>query len=977
MMPLKSRLVFSLLFLASFMVSHAQWASDPGINNAICRAGNNQNAPRIITDGRGGAIICWYDERVLLNTFDIYAQRIDKDGYVRWTVNGIAVSAAAASQSKPEMVSDGEGGAIIVWTDTRNGDNDVYAQRIDSSGAVRWAQDGIPIATGTTNQADPKIATDGKHGAIVTWNAGTGGFPPTSKIYAMRLTPNGDLRWGTATTVSGTLFFANAPVIASDGDGGAYISYAYFPRPDYDVYAQRVDSNGAVQWASKGIVIASGSTTQDSPMLVADGTGKAFLAYSEWGSGTIPVLQLVVLKKDGTTAASLRVTSTSGGQTNYQMSNIGTGLLAITWEDGRVTGKKRTYAQIIDDAGSKSWAADGVEVSTRTGDQVSPFILSDGSGGVIVAWEDKTKSAIETDVYAQRLSGAGTPIWAGTGVPVCTAANSQGYPRMITDGQNGALVTWEDYRVSFNNAEIFASRILADGTFPIGPPQMTLSAKTLSFGAVGLGNSSTKSITLTNVGGTAVTIASVTSSDPQFTMTPTNNTIAPSGNVTATVKFQPTTKNTTTARIVIQSNSILSPDTVTVSGWGTAAAAIQTDKTTLAFGNVKMGSTKSLAIKISNPGNDTLSISNITSSHQRFSVTISSRVLAPGASFDDTVRFSPNFLGPVSSNLTITSNAATSPTVIPMSGTGTSEVTMTIDHASISFGNVPVGGQKDTTLSITNTGNDTLRISSFTSGNPRFSLETPITTIAPAGVKTFTIRFAPDAAGPLSAVFTVTSNALSSPHTITVDGIGVAGAAIAFTPTQLSFGSVYVGKTKDLVLSINNAGGQKLTVTSITSTNADFSALARQFEVPAAGSFNDTIRFAPSVIGSRSGMLILASNAATSPDTVPVQGTGTEVQAVRQLQTLPGAFTLYQSYPNPLSVSSGFATIRYDLEMSSPVRLTVLNALGQVTAVLVDETQNPGVHSARWTPAGSAPGVYYYLLRVGTQESYGTMVFMK
>jgi hypothetical protein len=964
-----------LFLLVSFTVAHAQWASDPALNNAICNAGNNQNAPRIVSDGKGGAIICWYDERGQKNSFDVYAQRIDKDGFVRWTVNGIAVNFSPGSQSKPEMVSDDAGGAIIVWGDTRSGDADVYAQRIDSSGHLLWAADGVPVATGTDMQGDQKIASDGRHGVIVTWTAQIGSGPGTH-IYAQRVNASGTLMWGAQLNVCTAFIMQNKPCIASDGAGGAYIAWAHSAKlgGGYDIYAQRVDSGGAVKWKANGLSMGSGSGAQDAPGLCADGAGNAFLAYLDFGSGTISVIHVVIVRKDGTTAGSLLPTSTSGGQTYFQMSNVGTGLVGIAWEDARVSGKTRTYAQIADNTGKISWQANGVEVSNRTGNQVTPFIISDGTGGAIVAWEDKTKGGTGSDIYAQRISGAGSPLWSGAGLPVSTAANARQVPRMIGDGQNGAIVTWEDYRPSFNNAEIYASKILADGTFPIGPPILNFSSKTVSFGAVALGKSSTKDITLSNTGGIPVTIASVISSDPHFSLTPGSNTIAPSGNIAATVKFEPTSKSTLNAYIVVQSNSLLGPDTVSVTGWGTASATIQTDKTSLSFGNVKMGSTKSLALKISNTGNDTLTISNITSTNARFTSTIASRVLAPGASFDDSVRFSPTFLGATTANLTITSNAPSSPTIVPLSGTGASEVTMTIDHASISFGNVAVGATKDTTLAITNTGNDTLRISSFASGNPNFTLETPITTIAPARVKTFTLRFSPNAAGPLSTVFTVTSNALSSPNTINVDGIGAVNPTISFAPPQLSFDSVGVGSKKDLVLTFNNAGTMKLTVSAITSTNADFSALVRQFDVAGSGSFKDTIRFMPSAIGNRSGILIIASNAATSPDTVLVDGIGKDVSSVRRLEVFPGAFTLFQNYPNPFHPST---IIRYDLETSAPVRVTVFNTLGQVAATLVEETQHPGMHTVQWTPAGCEPGVYFYVLRVGTNETYGAMVLMK
>lgn len=973
MISRRMHLVVSMFFLVPLMVAQAQWSSDPALNNKIVQAGNNQTAPRLVSDGRGGAIICWSDERAQQNSFDVYAQRIDKDGFVRWTVNGNVVSDAPNSQLQPEMISDGAGGAILAWTDARDGNNDIYAQRIDSSGRVMWAEDGVPLTFDTTNQSDPKITTDGQNGAIITWNANLGGFPPSSKIYAQRVDATGALRWGAQVLVSGTLRFSNAPTIASDGQGGAYIAYAYFPRPEYDVFAQRLDANGGLMWKVNGVAIANGAGTQDSPVLAPDGAGNAFLGYLDWGASTAD-LQVVVLKKDGTQAASFRATSTSGGQLNQKLSNIAPGLLGITWEDGRNAGKKKVFAQIIDTTGAKLWTANGVEVSNRTGDQVSPNLVSDGNGGLIVAWEDKTKGALETDIYAQRLSVAGAAVWPAAGVPICTAGKIQQFPYMISDGQNGAILTWEDYRPSLSNAEVYASRILADGSFPIGPPILSPSPKSLSFGAVGLGYSLTKNVTLTNTGGAAVTISSITSSDPHFTVTTDNTTIAPSGSATAAVKFMPTTKDALTARIVVQSNSVFGPDTITVTGSGTASAVLQTDKSSLNFGDVKRGSSKDLVLNISNPGNDTLTISNISTNSPRYTVAIASKVLLPGASFDDTIRFSPTALGSAVGSLTLTSNAPTSPTVIPLSGNGVAEVTMTIDLASISFGNVPIGMHKDTTITITNTGNDSLRFSSFTAGDPRFTLETPLSSIPAAGMKTFTLRFTPDAAGPVSSSFTLTSNAVSSPNIINVDGNGVADPAISFQPPQLVFGEVKIGSVKDLVLTINNSGSQKLTVTSVTSSNADFSALNTQFEVAGGASSDNTIRFTPSVLGARNGFLIIVSNAASSPDSVILQGTGTDVSSVSQLQSIPGAFTLFQNYPNPFQPST---TIRYDLETSAPVRVTVVNSLGQVTAVLVDETQNPGMHTVRWTPAGSAPGVYFYVLTVGAYQTYGTMVLTR
>ncbi len=97
---------------------------------AICTASDNQRYCEICSDGAGGAIITWRDYRSGSDS-DIYAQIIDSSGNVQWTANGVAICTASNGQYKPKICSDGAGGAIITWEDSRSGsDYDIYAQRI-------------------------------------------------------------------------------------------------------------------------------------------------------------------------------------------------------------------------------------------------------------------------------------------------------------------------------------------------------------------------------------------------------------------------------------------------------------------------------------------------------------------------------------------------------------------------------------------------------------------------------------------------------------------------------------------------------------------------------------------------------------------------------------------------------------------------------------------------------------------------------
>ena len=151
-METKTKFVIAFCVVALFVgfsSSHAQWVPD-GV--AISVASYNQYEPQLISDGAGGAIITWYDYRNGTDT-DIYAQRVDASGVVQWAAGGVPICAASDHQSCLRVATDGAGGAIITWHDNRSGtDTDIYAQRVDAGGTVQWAGNGVAICTATGDQ---------------------------------------------------------------------------------------------------------------------------------------------------------------------------------------------------------------------------------------------------------------------------------------------------------------------------------------------------------------------------------------------------------------------------------------------------------------------------------------------------------------------------------------------------------------------------------------------------------------------------------------------------------------------------------------------------------------------------------------------------------------------------------------------------------------------------------------------------------
>ncbi|MDI6808207.1 MAG: T9SS type A sorting domain-containing protein [Candidatus Eisenbacteria bacterium] len=461
-------LLFSVLLVPH--ESLAQWPGDPAVNVAVCTATQEQRKPAIVSDGSGGAIIVWRDYRSGAD-YDIYAQRVDESGVALWTANGVAISTAAFDQYDPVLVNDGSGGAVIAWRDFRNASWDIYAQRINSSGVVQWTANGVPISIAADSQWKPAIAADGAGGAIITWYDYRS--LPNTQIYVQHIDALGAVQWtadGVAITTGANDRYDPAPV--SDGLGGVIIAWRDSRNGNMDIYAQRIDASGAVQWTANGVAVTTAAGGQYDPVIVRDGSDGAIITWRDTRNTDEDIFAQRVSGSGGAKWATdgVAVSTAQNSQSGQAIVSDGSGGAIVTWADLRAGSGavySDIYAQRIDSSGVVQWTADGAPVSTAGNEQDVPAIICDGSGGAVITWEDY-RSGTNYDIYAQRIDASGVVQWAANGVAISTAANTQTNPAIVSDGSTGAVIAWEDYR-SGANCDIYAQDVCAivGGTSPV------------------------------------------------------------------------------------------------------------------------------------------------------------------------------------------------------------------------------------------------------------------------------------------------------------------------------------------------------------------------------------------------------------------------------------------------------------------------------------------------------------------------------
>jgi hypothetical protein len=451
-----------LLIVSSYNPVYAAWSNDPAVNTPVSTYTGNQNDQRINLSSDGGTIVVWADYRS--GTADIYAQKFDANGNAQWTANGVAVCTATGDQENPRLVSDDNGGAIIVWQDSRGANTDIYAQRLDATGNALWTGNGVAVSTATRNQTTPSLVRDGSGGAIVTWNDYR--YGPTSgwDIYAQRIDSSGNALWTSGGVVVSSASAGQAyPEIIDDNNGGAIIAWEDNRASSQEIYAQRLDSDGNPQWTADGALVSTASGIKDRQRMVSDGAGGAIIAWEN--DNDIYAQRLNSSGSPQWTAAGVAVCNADSFQTNVSLAPLSGGAV-ITWQDTR--SGYGIYAQRLDSNGAAQWTANGLAVATGTNELFNPIVRSDYYNRVIIAWEDR-RSGTGFSIYAQRLDANGNALWASTGVAATTSnkVDSTYWPQFrIEGGGNGAVIAWTDFRSGESNANIYTQKIQSNGTLP-------------------------------------------------------------------------------------------------------------------------------------------------------------------------------------------------------------------------------------------------------------------------------------------------------------------------------------------------------------------------------------------------------------------------------------------------------------------------------------------------------------------------------
>ena len=392
-------------------------------------------------------------------------------------------------------------------------------------------------------------------------------------------------------------------------------------------------------------------------------------------------------------------------------------------------------------------------------------------------------------------------------------------------------------------------------------------ATSLSFDKVRVGNSKQLTYTITNTGDDTLFLSAPAISGTGFSVvTGSAQNIPPGLTGSITLKFSPTIKQVYTGSFNFTAQNSVSVPTITIGGTGTAPIISLAPAANYDMGIAFVGGGLSGSQQVTNTGDDTLHVTNVSLTQQGAKFTLTSATsftVLPGASTNITFSYISQTESTDNATLAITSDdpGATSKQIAISARSGLPKMSLDTKDTII-FGNARLGGSANAFLTITNLGTYDLTFHVGNFAPDVFSLGSAPSSIPSQGNAQATFVFTPTAEGIVTGMAIVTSNDDKNKNdTIYFKGVGIK-SSLDF-PSSIDFHDVNINKTSDSVLLLKNfgTGSAKIFSYKLDDPNNGFVLVDTSIHtIGAKDSISVKVRFAPTLEQTYGATLSIASD---------------------------------------------------------------------------------------------------------------------
>lgn len=435
-----------------------QWSTRAEENNAIAVVpGSAQSSPVVVADGERGALVIWVDDRN--GDRDVYGQRIDEQGNALWAASGLPLIVAANDQQAPAVILKNPQQFAMAWQDERKlaAIREIYLQVFSlENGAPVWTQE-VPVQQG--NNTRPFLTANGT--GLTTASFTSGLF---DDVISVQFTDANGLVSFTPQQIINPFAkgrqVAGPPPVVSALSGGLIAAWID-ARNDTSLFVTGMEPSGDV-WLKGEMALSPLVKPQENPAVVADGQQGAIAVWIAPGesSGSDDILaSRLSASGEPVWAKSISKIPTTAGRKRHLKTVVDShDNLFVVWQNNDGFGEK-LYLQQIELSGA-SWVAD-VKIADSAGAQKDPELISTNANAILVLWQEEQNG--QATLAAQMFDATGATLWTEAETLVSTSfSGTESAVKITGDGLGGIIAVWQDQRNG--DADIYAQRLNVEGT---------------------------------------------------------------------------------------------------------------------------------------------------------------------------------------------------------------------------------------------------------------------------------------------------------------------------------------------------------------------------------------------------------------------------------------------------------------------------------------------------------------------------------
>jgi hypothetical protein len=356
-----------------------------------------------------------------------------------------------------------------------------------ASASAQWSANpaqNLPVADQVGFEADPRVVASSDGSTWIGWVDGSSGG---LQMRLQRLDPLGVETFphtGLLVSAHPQDAYLAAWDMSADCSGGVILAFTDLRAGgDVDVYAYRVDANGAFLWGPNGVTLSTDGDFEINPILaVARDCQSVAVAWSRWPSGSPASLRLQRLDMAGVPhyaqdGIAIPIgSSESPALTNLVASDNGSCIVAWIRDASSSHSLRHLHTQKLDVAGNALWGATPVVVldAWNLSTNWLPVLLSDGAGGAIYGWYTGNFTWVES--FVQRLDANGVELYPHNGLQVSLRDGTHKVIPSLALCASGDLVVAYSERNSVGSRQgLSAQRISPAGTRIWGPNGIQIS----------------------------------------------------------------------------------------------------------------------------------------------------------------------------------------------------------------------------------------------------------------------------------------------------------------------------------------------------------------------------------------------------------------------------------------------------------------------------------------------------------------------